>query len=513
MKSTSVSGRVVLDSDSTIEISNLRPNAFKLSTAKRTLHAQASNAEDLAKWMSSIGNAIKIEQELASGTLVDSEDDMDYVENTKRPTTRKLASNYSDIVRASLSRKDSSAFRAAISRQISSSHNNNDDEKNDKVTTKTPKRERPLWQPMVGLFSQLIDHFTSPSPHKHVTTTTNVTSNEAEETQNVKSSSWHIGVSLEVTVSVEKTLPPVVDACRTYLRAKNRLETDGIFRVPGRAHVVSSILDALSKNEICPGDEDAFSKLVSEKNVNAGGEEGHATSNVYNVATLMKSCLAELPEPVVPLKCYLRLLEIHGECTTREARLEAAKVVLRDRELISKSHVQCLFLILEFLQDVSRKSHVNRMASSQLAICFAPTLFRPPQNSTNPVKIMRDMCAGIGVVEILIENARDPMLRLESCDDLDRKRSISKLVMSRAKGRRGRRRPSVVRSCRVRSMTVGQVEPTRKMIAANRMMRARRNALLAVGSDEEETRRRRRESSSDRKFFVTHAFIRSTYKN
>jgi len=147
------------------------------------------------------------------------------------------------------------------------------------------------------------------------------------------------------------------------------------------------------------------------------------------------------------LTCYERLLEIHGECTTREARLEAAKVALRDRELISESHVKCLFSILEFLQDVSKKSDVNRMASSQLAICFAPTLFRPPQNSTNPVKIMRDMCAGIGVVEILIENARDSMLRLEEGgDDLDRrKKSVTSLVMSRAKGRRGRRRPSMVR--------------------------------------------------------------------
>lgn len=257
------------------------------------------------------------------------------------------------------------------------------------------------------------------------------------------------------------------------------------------------------KNEISVGDVEAFSKLVSEKNIDDKNDE---KSNVYNVATLMKSCLADLPLPVVPLKCYERLLQIHGECTTREARLEAVRGIMRDRDLISESHVQCLFSILEFLQDVSKKSQVNRMAPSQLAICFAPTLLRPPQHSTNPVKIMRDMCAGIGVVEILIENARDSMLRggSDHDDDYEKRTNISGLVMSRAKLRRGRRRPSVIKSCRIRSMTIGNNKKN------TFMSRSRRNALLALGSDEEETRRRR-ESSSDRKFFVTHAFIRCTY--
>ena len=57
-------------------------------------------------------------------------------------------------------------------------------------------------------------------------------------------------------------------------------------------------------------------------------------------------------------------------------------------------------------------------------------------------------------------------------------------------------------------MTIGQNRP--RVMVMNKMMRARRNALLAVGSDEEETRRRR-QSSSDRKFFVTHAFIRCRF--
>ena len=132
--------------------------------------------------MSSIGNAIKLEQELASGTL-DSEDDLDFVETTKRPTTRKLASDYTDIVRQSLSRNDAASFRAAMSRQKSST--SVDEKKDESSTTTTPRRQRPLWQPMVGLFSQLIDHFTSPSPHKHVTTTT--ASSSTSEKQETKS--------------------------------------------------------------------------------------------------------------------------------------------------------------------------------------------------------------------------------------------------------------------------------------------------------------------------------------
>ena len=246
--------------------------------------------------MSSIGNAIKLEQELASGTL-DSEDDLDFVDTTKRPTTRKLASDYTDIVRQSLSRNDAASFRAAMSRQKLSS---SVDEKKDESSTTTPRRQRPLWQPMVGLFSQLIDHFTSPSPHKHVTTTTtsssSISGKQETKTTSCSSSSWHIGASLSATVSIG-SLPPVVNACRTYLCAKNRLETEGIFRVPGRAHIVSSIRDALSKNEISPDDAETFSKLIAEKNLSK--QDDHEKSNVYNVATLMKSCLAELPEPVV----------------------------------------------------------------------------------------------------------------------------------------------------------------------------------------------------------------------
>jgi len=220
-----VSGRVVLDSESTIEMSDLRPNAFKLITNKRTLHAQADSSDDLAKWMSSIGNAIKIEHELASGTLVDSEDDLDFVENTKRPTTRKLASDYSDIVRASLSRGNTFKLRDVISKKNNSTTNTIHE------ATRTPRRHRPLWQPMVGLFSQLVDHFTSPSPHKHVSKTSTNTSNVKTLTSTTKQEkmSWQIGESLS-SISVG-TLPPVVNACRVYLSAKNRFETEGIFRV------------------------------------------------------------------------------------------------------------------------------------------------------------------------------------------------------------------------------------------------------------------------------------------
>ena len=52
-------------SQSSIQLSDLRQNSWKLTTSKRTLHAQASSKDDLNMWMSAIGAAIEVERDLA----------------------------------------------------------------------------------------------------------------------------------------------------------------------------------------------------------------------------------------------------------------------------------------------------------------------------------------------------------------------------------------------------------------------------------------------------------------
>lgn len=510
--STTVSGRVVLDATSTVEISELRPNTWKLVTSKRTIHVQTSDAGDLVRWMSAIGAAITLEREFVEGSLLFSDSDSETTKNADVPTSTHLTNNYSDIVKAKV--------RESM-RLLPSTPEANPSEETRGRRYASPRQDvaamsgavtsdrRPLWQPMVGLFNQLMDHLGSPQKSSvgaemSIDESNSSLSSQKREQERKKRVSWGIGRAL----CDRDAVPPIVRHCCEYLLANNRVDTEGIFRVPGQSTTVSILRDRLS-SRVRVGDAKGFESLVQSHNESTTvANDGSSTNrhvDVHNVATLLKASLSGLPKAVIPEKCYAHLLRAQRESATASSRLSTFRAILSDSSMVPYAHFCCLTYLLAFFQDVSKRSEYNRMKASNLAVCFAPTLLRPPQPApgANPATVMGEICTGIEVIKTLIEHARDPILI--GSPSKTPKASLANILLTRPKGLRGRRRPSLAYGpsatgghIRVRSMTLGV-----------RQRRSRRDALLDVASDEEETRRRR-ESSSDRSFFVTHASIRST---
>ncbi len=80
-----------------------------------------------------------------------------------------------------------------------------------------------------------------------------------------------------------------------------------------------------------------------------------------------------MPEPLIPFDLYEPFLKAveSGESETRALRLQ--KMVA----LLSKPRLATLQALMEILVLVASKRHLNKMGAENLAVVFAPTLFRP----------------------------------------------------------------------------------------------------------------------------------------
>eukprot|EP00940_MAST-03C_sp_MAST-3C-sp2_P003181 g3181.t1 len=302
-----------LQERSKIEVSDIRSNSWKLVTSKRTLHAQAPSADDLARWMSAIGAAIKIERELAEGAF-GSDSESDNGGGLSSPVYQtQLVGDYSAIVRDSV-RLSSSKLSSFCLDKIDDC-----DSKTRKTHVLTPRDQRessrdlmmtttnrPMWEPMVGLFNQLMNHLGTPSPRKSTRyNDRNKEKNANNSDSDTKSaecdSQAPCGWRLKDPLSDALIVPPLVRHCCNFLRSKNRLDTVGIFRVPGQRTVVDTIYSKLADCATEVGNDDTFAELATK--CSSLSFETNADSDidrrvVHNVAALMKRSLTELPEAV-----------------------------------------------------------------------------------------------------------------------------------------------------------------------------------------------------------------------
>jgi len=98
--------------------------------------------------------------------------------------------------------------------------------------------------------------------------------------------------------------------------------------------------------------------------------------DVHSVASLLKSYLCDLPQPIIPVKQYDRVMHI----VTRERPLdeEAAVTALSDAiQQLPCINYNLLRYLCEFLRIVARFSDVNRMTASNLARMFSPCFIKP----------------------------------------------------------------------------------------------------------------------------------------
>jgi len=98
--------------------------------------------------------------------------------------------------------------------------------------------------------------------------------------------------------------------------------------------------------------------------------------DVHSVASLLKSYLCDLPQPVIPIAHYDRVMHI----VTRERPLdvEAAVVALADAiQQLPHANYNLLCYLCKFLHSVSQCREVNRMTAANLATVFSPCFIKP----------------------------------------------------------------------------------------------------------------------------------------
>ncbi|KAL4240161.1 Unconventional myosin-IXa [Mactra antiquata] len=183
------------------------------------------------------------------------------------------------------------------------------------------------------------------------------------------------GTALEETMKFEKTrsdrkVPLIVEACIEFL-TENALETEGIFRLPGRMLLVRDLKDRYDEGEkvvLSPDDVD-----------------------IHSVASLLKQYLRELPECLIPYKFYQEFMNIAmkfqgAKCNDNKLELvESLRTAVVDLPVDNYNVLKCL---CNFLHKVSNNTHINKMSSQNLARVFGPNIIRHPQMEDNPEVFM-----------------------------------------------------------------------------------------------------------------------------
>uniref|UniRef100_A0A915PG27 Rho-GAP domain-containing protein n=1 Tax=Setaria digitata TaxID=48799 RepID=A0A915PG27_9BILA len=96
------------------------------------------------------------------------------------------------------------------------------------------------------------------------------------------------------------------------------------------------------------------------------------SSQVHDIADLLKQYFRELPEPLMTAKYSETFAKIfiHIPVEMRMEALQHAVLLLPDE------HREALQTLLYFLHDIAKHSATNSMTPQNLAVCFAPSLFQ-----------------------------------------------------------------------------------------------------------------------------------------
>jgi hypothetical protein len=90
-------------------------------------------------------------------------------------------------------------------------------------------------------------------------------------------------------------------------------------------------------------------------------------------------------------------------------KLAVMTAVLNDSLLVPPPHLRCLCYLLKFLQTISKHESENKMSANNLAICFAPTLLRPPCSKrthrnadVTSSALLNDLCTTVDTLKTMI---------------------------------------------------------------------------------------------------------------
>ncbi|XP_052265586.1 rho GTPase-activating protein 24-like isoform X1 [Dreissena polymorpha] len=183
------------------------------------------------------------------------------------------------------------------------------------------------------------------------------------------------GTSLGETMQFERSrsarkVPYIVESCSEFLKL-NGLETEGLFRLPGRMLLVRDLKDRFDEGEMVSLDVEEV--------------------DVHSVASLLKQFLRELPECLIPFNRYQEFMNIamrfQGQ-KSQDTRLEEVEGLRLAMTELPRDNYNCLKYLCNFLHMVADKTQFNKMDARNLARVFGPNIIRHPQMEDNPEAFM-----------------------------------------------------------------------------------------------------------------------------
>ncbi|KAH0622419.1 hypothetical protein JD844_024716 [Phrynosoma platyrhinos] len=160
-----------------------------------------------------------------------------------------------------------------------------------------------------------------------------------------------------------------------------------------------------------PHTEGIFRKAANEKlrkelkeELNSGGKVAFEKASVHLLAVVFKDFLRNIPHKLLQSELYddwMTALEKMSYHEKTEAMKEVAGKLPRPNLLLLK-HLLCV------LHHISKSSEVNKMDSSNLAICFGPTMLTPDDDQGLPLEVQKELTDKVKtLVEFLIDNCSD----------------------------------------------------------------------------------------------------------
>jgi len=171
------------------------------------------------------------------------------------------------------------------------------------------------------------------------------------------------GVPLEVSMkhlmNMYTPIPLIVLNCMKYL-VKNGTQAEGIFRLSGRAQRIVELKDAYDRGEV----------------VDFSGEP-----DVHAIAGLLKLYFRKLPDPVCCHGLYPEWIAAYDSADVESSKLKI-KTILKKLPEINFLSLSSLMGLLFMIKE---SSEVNKMTAPNLAICWAPNIIRPKEDSLSAV--------------------------------------------------------------------------------------------------------------------------------
>ncbi|KAF1838310.1 hypothetical protein BDW02DRAFT_565131 [Decorospora gaudefroyi] len=155
-------------------------------------------------------------------------------------------------------------------------------------------------------------------------------------------------------IGVTVALPAVVYRCLEYLRAKQAINEEGIFRLSGSNIVIKGLRDRFNTE----GDI----KLLDGQYY-----------DVHAVASLLKLYLRELPASVLTRELHLDFLKVL-DMDERSKKIQTFNVLVHK---LPQANFELLRHLSSFLIEIVDNSGLNKMTVRNVGIVFAPTLNIP----------------------------------------------------------------------------------------------------------------------------------------